>query len=550
VPPLRVGFLVDSRQVSWHIRELARMCDVEPLVELSHLFVQCRENSRPPFFGRVLRAVRTLGLRGIAASRLWKLINRIEARQLKRTFGRRHLEHDDVSSLFSVVTELRPLVSASGFIYRFTEEDIERIKSSGCDVLIRCGSGILRGAILDATPHGVLSFHHGDNRINRGGPAGFWEVLEKQPATGFIIQRLTAELDGGAVLVRGAVPTKHAFLLNQAAVLTRSNKYMIALLRRVAASGSLPPHEIQTPYPGPLYRNPSIRAQATYLGHRLARTVRRFGQRGIRDSWGVAYARSDWRTLVMRRATRLTAPPGMFIADPFVVAKDGKDYCFVEEYSWTAAKGHIAVYDLSGDQPSRVGVALDDDVHLSFPFTFWHEGRLFLIPESSAAKEIRLYECEEFPLQWKLCRVLLANLSAADSMMVRHDDRWWLLTNIDPEGGGEHSSELHAFYSDDLLAGTWIPHDRNPIVADPAVARNGGVLQDTNGLFRVAQQHGFLQYGTAFTINQIVRLSPTEYREDRVARIPPTFSDTAIGTHHLHSNGRVTAFDFLERIRG
>jgi hypothetical protein len=135
-------------------------------------------------------------------------------------------------------------------------------------------------------------------------------------------------------------------------------------------------------------------------------------------------------------------------------------------------------------------------------------------------------------------------------MMVRHDDRWWLLTNIDPEGGGEHSSELHAFYSDDLLAGTWIPHDRNPIVADPAVARNGGVLQDTNGLFRVAQQHGFLQYGTAFTINQIVRLSPTEYREDRVARIPPTFSDTAIGTHHLHSNGRVTAFDFLERIRG
>ncbi len=49
------------------------------------------------------------------------------------------------------------------------------MKDLNCDVLIRCGKGILRGDILYAARHGILSFHHADNRINRGGPPGFWE---------------------------------------------------------------------------------------------------------------------------------------------------------------------------------------------------------------------------------------------------------------------------------------------------------------------------------------------------------------------------------------
>ena len=49
---------------------------------------------------------------------------------------------------------------------------------------------------------GIISFHHGDNNINRGGPAGFWEVFNEEPSTGFIIQRLTEELDGGDVIFK------------------------------------------------------------------------------------------------------------------------------------------------------------------------------------------------------------------------------------------------------------------------------------------------------------------------------------------------------------
>ena len=92
-------------------------------------------------------------------------------------------------------------------VYRYAQEDIKRIKELNLDLLIRGGSRILRGDILDVCPNGVISFHHADNDINRGGLPGFWEVYDKSPRTGFVIQRLKDELDGGDVLYKGFVST-------------------------------------------------------------------------------------------------------------------------------------------------------------------------------------------------------------------------------------------------------------------------------------------------------------------------------------------------------
>ena len=71
-----------------------------------------------------------------------------------------------------------------------TEEDLSLIDCCELDCIIRCGSGIIRGRLLDITEFGVISFHHGDNRKNRGGPTGFWEVINNDPSSEFIIQKL------------------------------------------------------------------------------------------------------------------------------------------------------------------------------------------------------------------------------------------------------------------------------------------------------------------------------------------------------------------------
>jgi len=88
-----------------------------------------------------------------------------------------------------------PLVSIRPVQTKFsdsmTDEDISRIESYEVDVLLRLGFRILRGKILRCARFGAWSYHHGDNRVNRGGPAGFWEVVLGLPETGSILQILT-----------------------------------------------------------------------------------------------------------------------------------------------------------------------------------------------------------------------------------------------------------------------------------------------------------------------------------------------------------------------
>ena len=61
---------------------------------------------------------------------------------------------------------------------------------------------ILKGNILNCSRHGIWSYHHGDNKVNRGGPPGAWEVLNNNPVTGVTLQILNENLDGGKILLK------------------------------------------------------------------------------------------------------------------------------------------------------------------------------------------------------------------------------------------------------------------------------------------------------------------------------------------------------------
>jgi len=172
------------------------------------------------------------------------------------------LRQVDIREFARQVIVMPPQVSKSGFVYRFSEADLETIRSLQLSVLVRCGNGILKGGVLSAARHGVLSMHHADNRVNRGGPAGFWEVLRREPQTGFVIQRLTEELDGGEILGRGSVSTGPFYSINQAVLHDRSTPYLRQAIRRVLDGTSVPepPHI----YCGPLYRTPQLHSILLY----------------------------------------------------------------------------------------------------------------------------------------------------------------------------------------------------------------------------------------------------------------------------------------------
>ena len=551
-PQLTIGLIVDSPHVSIYVHALAQWAATQPNLAISHLIVQQLPPSRGSRITRALRLMKTRGLGYVLGVIGFAMIHRIEAFKLARMgLHREHFSRVDAQSLVPQVIEAMPERSASGLVYRYTADDVARIKALGLDVLVRCGSGILRGDILHAARFGILSFHHADNRINRGIPAGFWEVFERQDSTGFTLQQLTEELDGGKVLMRGHFATKFFYLYNQAELYKKSNGYLMQLLAELARTRRLPEVLPSVPYSNPLYRRPSLAVQARYMAYLAAVSCRnQFNRLVLRkaDRWGVAFCHSDWRSLVMWRGQCIKSRPNHFLADPFVVSHEGKDYCFVEDYDSACGKGVIAAYALSPEGATSLGEVLTEPFHLSFPYIFSYQGRHYMCPETSRNSDIRLYEAVSFPTQWKLARIIMTDVSAADSMIFEHEGRWWMLTNTDSFRVGDHCAELSIFYTDDPIHGTWVPHAKNPIMVDSRKARNGGLLRDAQGIYRVSQRQGFETYGKASAIQRIVTLTPERYEEETVCAIEPRFFQGIRGTHHLHSNGRFTAFDMLENV--
>ena len=90
-----------------------------------------------------------------------------------------------------------------GFLDIFSDEESDLISNYKLDIILRHEFNIIRGKILQSAKHGIWSFHHGDNDINRGGPSCFWEIILNQKYIGVTLQKLTPELDGGYIIDKG-----------------------------------------------------------------------------------------------------------------------------------------------------------------------------------------------------------------------------------------------------------------------------------------------------------------------------------------------------------
>jgi hypothetical protein len=194
--PLRIGLLVDGPRASKYAYDLAKWAQDRPDLDITHLIVHAPPATESPASaGKLSKAVRLLQsafpvrtLAHLAASAMTRVIVMIERILLNRSPRyREHLAEFDLSPIIPNTIVVKPIVSKSGFVYRFAGEDVDSLKALSLDLMVRCGSGILRGEILRAARFGIISFHHADNRVNRGTPAAFWEVYNREATTGFTI---------------------------------------------------------------------------------------------------------------------------------------------------------------------------------------------------------------------------------------------------------------------------------------------------------------------------------------------------------------------------
>ncbi len=196
-----------------------------------------------------------------------------------------------------------------------------------------------------------------------------------------------------------------------------------------------------------------------------------------------------------------------------------------------------------------MGTILEEDFHLSYPFIFENNNEIYMIPETSQISEIRLYKCYEYPKKWKLEKILMKNISAADTMLIKKDLTWFMLTNICSSNIDDHQSELHIFYSDNFLSEDWKPINQgNPVIFDSNNAINGEVFYLKNKLYRINQIHAKAHYGKSFGINEIISLNKNNYCEKRLKQINPDFKNKIVGTHHFHENSEYSVIDYVRKV--
>ena len=238
--------------------------------------------------------------------------------------------------------------------------------------------------------------------------------------------------------------------------------------------------------------------------------------------------------------------PWRYLADPFGVRRGGTTHIFVEAYDYRTKHAVIEhhAFDAALAWQGK-SVALEQSVHLSYPFLLEHGGETFMVPETCRAGEIALFRPRDFPHGWEKETVLLRNLPAADATPVFHDGLWWLFFTLVGERGRDRR-ELHAAYAD-ALTGPWRLHPQSPALVDPSGARPGGTpFVDATGALVLPVQDCRGTYGAAMRFLRFTTLNPKEIRCAHLdARVTGDLlsPERGAGCHTLSACGDLTLFD-------
>ncbi len=545
-PKLRIGVMIDHarplRRFMRQVIEDIRSCNfatVECVIENCETPARVQTRSAMP-----IRAARAL----LDAERRRGLLHDVYIKRLGNTV---HGTLDptapvDCSDLFENVHRIPVVPLRKRFVHRFPAEAIDAIRALDLDVILRFGFNIIRGDILSTARHGVWSFHHGDSERYRGGPPLLWELIEGNPLSGAVLQRLDESLDAGTVLSRGILATcgKPDVKQNRYNVYWSTQHFVIQRLNELHRYG---PEHIQRharvcgEYQGKraIYRVPTNTEMARWLvPQAMAVAARKLRKSKERWHWQIGLRRSEQplyrqpESVAPSQFMWLDSPRGKFWADPFLIERDGATWVFFENYDYAQRRAVIDCGRLEGGRLQDVRTVLNRPEHLSFPYVFEHGGAVWMVPESEQAGAVNLYRAARFPDQWVLERTLL-DLRAVDSVPFMHRDRWYMFTSPVVVDG---QAPFALLFTAAQLLGPWSLHPAGCVSGDVRFARSAGsVIRDGERLIRVNQDCA-KGYGHSIRFS-VIELDEKTYEAKPYAQLLPEALGDIGGVHTYNRVG-------------
>jgi hypothetical protein len=559
-PPLRVGVIVDGRGTDRVAASIVRDLVEAGFVSLELVLVDDGGAPEPDSAFARFRA------EGGVAFAAYAVVDRRRARVADDPRGA-----DDAMAVLAGVPSIAVASDHHG-VLQLDAGQIDRVRAAHLDVLLQLGSHRLRGLVLDAATCGVWAVRPGDGDRWRGGPAGFWEHLDRSPVCSMTLSRLADADDrdpatgAGLVLDRATFSTDPSSLARTRRTASYGSTHLVVRnLRLLHERGwdwllaHRPDRSASPPGAGGSRARGTPPREVAPAASDVVRwfvplAARRVAARSIRTAtrspavlhWRIAIRAGHAHSLLdqpddLAGFRWIEAPRGHFWADPFLAEHDGQRWLFVEDYDYARDAACIGCAEIAPDgEPGPMREALRSDGHLSYPFFVADDdGEPRLIPESSADGAVRLFGTSSFPLGWSPIADLLPE-AAVDTTVWRGDDRWWLFTTVaEPRGRAPMLLLYHAA----ALEGPWTPHPLNPVSQDVRTARGAGSIFRHDGRLMRPSQDGGRAYGYALAFNEIEVLTPTEYRERTVALVTPDRVPGLLGLHTYNRLGDLEVID-------
>ena len=209
--------------------------------------------------------------------------------------------------------------------------------------------------------------------------------------------------------------------------------------------------------------------------------------------------------------------PVIIEADPFLFVYHNRLYLFYEHK--TLFQNGVIMMTSTNDLETweKPCCVLQEKCHLSYPWVFAYNDKVYMIPETCRMRSIRLYCAENDTLKhFKYQMTLLEEntnpnyrMSYSDTSIYKNGHKYYLFTTIREEDG----INTLKLYVADSLTGKYIEHVCSPISVSNKFGRNAGNIFLYQGrIFRPCQDCDN-SYGENVHIQHIEKLSKEEYSE-------------------------------------
>jgi hypothetical protein len=252
--------------------------------------------------------------------------------------------------------------------------------------------------------------------------------------------------------------------------------------------------------------------------------IKKYSDKLYLKQWGIGFMKGNLADIIRHKKTDLSfdwftlGDKGVSKADPFVFkTDDGRINILFEYVSTYNLDGRISLM-VCNDQlePVMEKIVLDTKDHLSYPYVFKENGKIYVFPENAFGGSLYCYEFDQERRAFRNRKVIM-ELPLLDSTIIKHDSKYWLFATM---LGDSFNSDLHIFYADSLF-GPYTPHIANPVKSDVNGSRPAGNFIEVDDAIYRPSQNCRNYYGESITINKIKTLTTDKFEEEEYMIIEP-----------------------------